>query len=301
MKSKIVFSMSLLFLFTAAISESRSSLSIQQEMQQVQLWETQLNESMPMNARDKFDSLWLGLRNMGFRKLSMDHDASVDMIFNKIQHTFLLIPGHAQYIADEVERKRKEEEHLPRANQTSYDQVRETLIGETLIHLPSPETIQVLGDYLSDERDPAPEILFLPANSFLACVALSEIGLRDSPVSSRPGIHNWREEQVKQKAWYAKVKAGSLCFSFKGQNVEYRFKPDGMWETIALVNPPDDGPKPVRPVMSEPERPDKRSLSAAPEQGVSPRRNAWAWSISLALVILIGVIGWRVRLSSRRA
>lgn len=179
-------------------------------------------------------------------------------IFSRSQRLLLDIPGHAQYIVAEVERNRKEEEHLPRGNQTSYDREREWLIGETLSHLPSPETIQVLGDYLDDERDPPPKIVFLPANSFLACVALSEIGLRDPPVSSRPGIHNWREEQVKQKAWHAKVKAGIIPFSFVGQKVEYRFKPDGTWETIAMVNPPDDRPKHLQVAVATEDRKPKK-------------------------------------------
>ena len=36
------------------------------------------------------------------------------------------------------------------------------------------------------------------------------------------------------RAWWEEIKSGKRAFSYKGQKVEYRFKPDGTWETIAL-------------------------------------------------------------------
>lgn len=186
-------------------------------------WTNLANESDIMSPSEKCVILSRAL-GVG-SKMEMTEEEKV--VYAQLQKMILNTPNHARYIANEVEKMRQQEEHLPRANQTSYDRVRRTLIGETLRHLPSPETIQVLGNYLDDERDPPPRLEFLPENSFLGCVALSEIGLRNPPVSARPGIHNWREELVKQKVWYSQVKAGTLPFSFFGQKIEYRFKPDG--------------------------------------------------------------------------
>jgi hypothetical protein len=69
--------------------------------------------------------------------------------------------------------------------------------------------------------------------------ALAALPFRDSPT---PPFywHVSREKLPVWQKWYAEVKSGSKPFSFKGQAVEYRFKADGTWETIAMVNPPDD-------------------------------------------------------------
>lgn len=240
--------------------------------------------------------------NLGRKLIGVAHYNSGSeeerVAINIIVTTLLSIPGHAQYIADEVERFRKEVQHLPRMNQVGYDRERQWLIAETLRHLPSPETIQVLGHYLDDERDTPPELVFLPENSFLGCVALSEIGLRKSPVSARPGIHNWREELVKQKAWYAQVKAGTLTFSFVGQKVEYRFRADGTWETLAMANPPDDGPSRIKAEQSAPVRPPRRSIVDNDSSGRSERGSLWPWVIGIPVLLLAGAIWLRFRKSA---
>ncbi|MGD9419349.1 MAG: hypothetical protein Q7R22_010420, partial [Verrucomicrobiota bacterium JB025] len=51
------------------------------------------------------------------------------------------------------------------------------------------------------------------------------------------------------------------AFSFEGQNVEYRFNPDGTWEETKLENPPDDGPG------SRAEAAERRKAAAVPEAG----------------------------------
>lgn len=250
-------------------------------------WTNLANESDTMSPSEKCVILSRAL-GVG-SKIEMTEEETV--VYTRLQKMILNIPNHARYIADEVERKRQEEEHLPRGNQTSYDRVRRTLIGETLRHLPSPETIQVLGNYLDDERDPPPRLEFLPENSFLGCVALSEIGLRNPPVSARPGIHNWREELVKQKAWYAQVKAGTLPFSFVGQKVEYRFKPDGTWETIAMVNPPDDGAKSRQVAMAKEVRePKKQRPADAEATGRRANHVPWLWLLAAGFLLVAGGI-----------
>jgi hypothetical protein len=212
-------------------------------------------------------------------------------IYRNAQQILISTPGHAKYFADEVERFRKEVQHLPRGNQVGYDRERQWLIAETLRHLPSPETIQVLGNYLDDERDTPPELVFLPENSFLGCVALSEIGLRNPPVSARPGMHNWREELVKQKAWYAQVKAGAIPFSFVGQKLEYRFKPDGTWDTLAMANPPDDGPRPAKPINMQEQRSTKKQNPSSAPLEPKPLGNLLPWIVGF-IIFLTGGATW---------
>ena len=228
----------------------------------------------------------------GLRKTAMRNIYSVegsDEVHQLLRESLLSVPGHAQCIADEVERFRKESEHLGRGNQASYDSKRQVLIDETLRHLPSPETIKVLGNYLYDERDLPPRITFLPENSFLACMALSDIGLRDAPVKSRPGFSSWKGAVTKQREWYARIKAGIIPFSFVGQKVEYRFKPDGTWETIAMINPRDDGPKLLRvatvKVLREPKKqrpPESQTLSER------AHHVPWLWLLAAGCLIVAG-------------
>ncbi len=202
------------------------------------------------------------------------------------------IPGHAKYFADEIESLRKSEEIKPRTQQVYYDRWREWYLVDTLRHLPSPETVFVLGHYLYDERDHPPENngMWLPENAYLASITLSEIGIRNAPVTTRPGDELYKEALKKNREWYEQVKAGKIAFSFKGQNVEYRFKPDGTWETLPISNPPDDA---VRPAKLNP----KPAPEKAPEQGIQHSKpedvpNWWPWLWIPALAILAA--GWRL-------
>jgi hypothetical protein len=52
------------------------------------------------------------------------------------------------------------------------------------------------------------------------------------------------------RTWWEQIRSGQRTFSFKGQGVEYRFKPDGTWDTIRIANPADDDPKVPEPSPS---------------------------------------------------
>ena len=250
-----------------------------------------LREGAAELGRNPSEELILKLA-AGLRKTAMRNIYSVDgtaEVHHFIKDSLLAVPGHAQFIADRVERLREESQHLRRENQSSYDAQRQVLIDETLRHLPSPEAIKVIGNYLDDERDPPPNITSLPENAFLARVALSDIGLRDAPVESRSDIHNWKESVIKQRAWYAQVKAGIIPFSFVGQKVEYRFKPDGTWETIAMINPPDDGPKPLQVAAVKDVREPKKQRPPG-SQTLSERANRapWLWLLAAGFLLFAG-------------
>lgn len=193
------------------------------------------------------------------RKMPNHPDPRWHKVYEAAQAALIAIPGHAKYFADELERLRLD----PKSN---YERIRPTYLAETLMHLPSPETIQVLGHYLSDMQDmpydenpkyneavhsgkirPSDSIP-LPQNAWLATCALSNIGLRNPPFEPVADYIFLRlspsaESLPKFRAWWEEVKSGKRTFSFKGHNVEYRFKPDGTWDTIAMGIPPDDGPK----------------------------------------------------------
>lgn len=206
-------------------------------------------------------------------------------------------PGHAEYFAAEVERLREAELEREHGRQrTTYDFWRAIYLRDTLQHIPSPETVKVLGRYLHDVRDTPPsetgDAPSLPSNAYLACAALANMGLRVDPPLPDSGIMRWRHDVDEIRAWYAKVASGEIPFSFKGQAVEYRFNPDGTWKTIPIANPPDDAPDDSaavpNPVLAPEE---KRPSKTPPAMKPDARQNPWPW-IGAGVAVIALVIGF---------
>jgi hypothetical protein len=255
------------------------------EAEQIIFWNNKLEESKQKPESVRVAELWLGLKNMRNRQNNVERSVAIDEIHKNLQAELISIPGHAQYFADEVETFRLRVQRVPRVNQTDYDSFRLVRIAEILPCLPSPETIKVLGNFLYDERDEPPERSYQPENAYLAAYGLSQIGLRDSPFEGMLApirltyIPDWKQLPV-FRAWWEEVKSGQRTFSFKGQAVEYRFKPDGTWDTIPIANPPDDAPKPVV---------ERISATTTTPPPVA-RGNAWEWILLAMIGGLIAVV-----------
>jgi hypothetical protein len=276
------------------------------EAEQVALWEQKLKEAKSLTPEKRISYLWLGLRNMGHRKSSDNHSSEVQIIYQKIQDELLSIPGHARYFADEIKREQHQVAHYPTVTgpRGTYDFNR-GLYFLTMRHLPSPETIAVLGDFLADDkdqpdpRDPSKSYDYdIPlANSHHAAETLDKIGLRDPPVP--PARHQVSplipEDYLPYaRAWWDEVESGNRTFSFKGQAVEYRFKQDGTWETIPIANPPDDGPQSTH--KSSANRPVKRPGAVRADPPESPDGHAWwKYGIGGAALLALGAWLWRKR------
>ncbi|MGD7654755.1 MAG: hypothetical protein ACQCXQ_16170 [Verrucomicrobiales bacterium] len=276
------------------------------ESEQVSLWRSKLKDTAGKPGSKRLEALSLGLRNMGYRRQVEGHSTDVVAVYFELQTALLSIPGHAEYYRDEIERERAKVE--PGGYQGSYDQYRHWWF-ETLSCLPSPETIWVLGEYLGDERDAAKEAKraggMLPGgvpNSRYSVDTIGIIGLRH-PAEEPPEKEEFRlrsdrtyEENMRAAfdyhekrraerlkpwdAWWAEVKAGERAFSFKGQDVEYRFKPDGTWEETKMESPPDDGPKGTLP--------EKTTPIAEPEPVVEEEGFPWVWTV-LGAVLIFGL------------
>jgi hypothetical protein len=284
----------------------------EREVEQVQLWEDRLQAAAGMNSAARIEHLWNGLRSMAGRIASTDQSSDVDSMFLKIQQALLATPGHAQHFKGKIEESRSK----GTLSRDSY-----WYLNETLVHLPSPETIKVLGHYLNDERDkpPSPPLhpgtIPYPGTFMRAFEALSKIGLRDLPddyvlverEKPAPG-EVWSEDQLLEaelrqikanhlkklellnsyRKWWEEVKSGKRTFSFKGQAVEYRFKPDGTWDTLPIANPADDGPPPplqVTPdLKAEPPPLPKQSLLSG---------TFWPWIIGGAIALFAAFGFWR--------
>jgi hypothetical protein len=288
--------------------------------------DTKLNVAIHKPKEVFFEEMWSDLRKMGHLRTWDLQTLELDRMYQALQNQFLSIPGHAEYFRNQIENDRAT--ILPKEPYLyggTFDFNRR-LVFEVLSHLPSPETIQVLGDYLDDERDAAKEAIWTSdyqlmgtgPNSHYARETFKSIGLRNTDFAE-PNVGEWpsrtkyptreehmhvlfdylvnqREERLKPwRAWWDEVKSGQRTFSFKGQKVEYRFKPDATWDTIPITNPPDDGPKAAKPLMKEPERPEKRSPTVAVEPETFSNRKTWLGTVFLALTTLIGLIYLRFR------
>jgi len=302
--------LAIIALSQAASAEERNNRSRDEETKQVQMWEDRLSASISMTPTEKLDYLWPGLRNMGWRRTFKDHDPSVDAIYYRIQQAMLAVPEHAQYFADEIAREQKAVEKFPTCSgpRNSYDQQRDWYF-KTLCHLPSPETIAVLGHFLYDDMD-TPVPLWSPgsdwgenprANSYFSSSTIIDIGLRKPPVERQPGIDNPVLNLAKTRAWWEKIKSGKLTFSFIGQSVEYRFKPDGTWDSIAMTNPPT----PRKPEPSGNPSMPGGSTQNAPASGNGTGSSVgdgplWKWLfVGIAIVIGGGVALLRILVGRR--
>ena len=90
----------------------------------------------------------------------------------------------------------------------SYDFNRKVYF-QTLRHLPSPETISVLGGFLSDDTD-TPTVRISPdsdwgenprANSYHSSWTIMNIGLRDPPVAEEDRNVGVDERLARTRAW----------------------------------------------------------------------------------------------------
>jgi hypothetical protein len=108
-----------------------------------------------------------------------------------------------------------------------------------------------------------------------------EVEVKEAVASYRKKL----ELLTEYRSWWEEVKSGKRTFSFKGQAVEYRFRPDGTWETIPIANPPDDGPKPV------PAAPDSEIQTPPSEtvDSVKPEDHYLLWWITGIAGVLLAV------------
>ena len=154
------------------------------------------------------------------------------------------------------------------------------LIRETLCHIPSPEMVWLLGEMLEDERgkiDDPKHRLGATSNADWACSALMLIGLENMPVPRGKGMMPVESAYLRKdtwKLWWGPIKAGNRSFSFAGQEVEYRFRKDGTYETISKHGVPKKST--IR---------DSKELVHAEE---SKARQRWLIFLSGCLVLL----GW---------
>ncbi len=273
-------------------SESWTEASRRIESEQVDLHTQILVDASKLDSKQKTLMLYPGLRKLGYRRSFEGHSPLVDELYQRYKLELMSIPGHATYLSNEIERLIADP-----ANRTTDVRQRRWYIEETLVHLPSPETIWVLGNYLSDERyTPKPGVDNSGGtrqNSYLATTALRRIGLRESDdfIRTKGNRITIRADVDNCLRWWSEVKSGQRPFSFNGENVEYRFNGDGTWEAVVLSEstrrrPAGEG--------LETKRPEKRFEREDSETSESiSARGDWVWLVVPVMFVLWGVIRWR--------
>ncbi len=165
------------------------------------------------------------------------------------------------------------------------------------IHPPSPESIAVLGGMLDEEWQPVPpegsRVIYPSALADSALKTIASMPLREPPTPPFEG-YEAMDKLPEWQAWFGEIMSGTLTFSFKGQAVEYRFLPDGSWETIPIANPPDDAPR--RQVAVPPAKSNTNNAlppqSDPPEDARSTSRR-WLW-IGIAAIFVVACSVWRL-------
>lgn len=267
-------------------------------------WNVDIAKSNDLPADKAIPLLASAIRKMAMKNVFQIKERIAT--YDEARDRMLTIPGHAHYFEAEIKKMRAEvEDPNIRRWIGEYNRDRFCYIDETLKHLPSPECIQVLGDFLSDDLDkpgpiqPGQDWSPTPANSVIAAGALGQIGLRNPP-ETRDYLYG-EAILTKWRAWYTKVKAGEQWFSFIGKDVEYRFKPDGSVEQRPYTGPAD-APAPQKtsasPVVPSPQAPPPSS--PAPVPAAKPSAMPWYIWLGGALVVLLGALGLWLR-KGRRA
>lgn len=292
----------ILILFSiTALTSNLMSMNPPNDPIQAEIWYETMRNRVNIDLPDEKDHekvlrLSEYISRLG-RKIPHESDKNWTDLFSSVQNKLMEVPNYAKFLTDDLITDRNRLNGLPMnsAGWFAYHAKRHRYISETLAHLPSPESILALGDFLADRQD-LPSVTGgdsadFPNNSALAAQALSNIGLRNAPIP--PGFVVFGEDvssPPELSIWFAKVRAGDLTFSFRGQKVEYRFKPNGTWDTIAMTNPPDDGSARTEATPASPPRESKNvDIRNTPVQVGWVLDFRWLWA---AAGVLILVLGW---------
>ena len=263
-----------------------------------------------LQGKEGLSDLGRSLRYFG-KYISSNAEPQDQRCYQLAQDAILSIPGHADFFVKQLETLRTTGDY---EKILTYHSDRRRYIADTFIHMPSPETVKALGNYLDDFRDtqnpnlPLDKQIILAQganqferannapNAWLATFALSKINLRginfegmrisNSPNNDRDtDTSYWRKARI----WYKEVESGQRTFSFKGKNVEYRFKPDGTWDSTTIANPANDAIiYPTVEAMQNKAKREAAELAANTAQQAKPL--LWKWITGALLIVAISIV-----------
>ncbi len=264
------------------------------------------------NDGESMEKLARIVNGVGKRLSTADTDER--SLYNAAVHILISTPGHARHFADKLREARAQTDE-PWMSTEYNDRYRYT--KDVLSHLPSPETVWVLGEMLESEediksreekvriwesQDRAGGERYLLYPRALAAQALRALGVRGLPPLERAqpsdptplprgsgapfwkASHRWWNPAL---VWWAEVKSGQRAFSFKGQAVEYRFNPDGSVTSNSIEIPDGEGERreaAVHEISSTGKKPNEEP--AVQDLSVPEfRRSPWRWIVFASAVL----------------
>ncbi|GAA5115800.1 hypothetical protein GCM10023212_01110 [Luteolibacter yonseiensis] len=202
----------------------------------------------------------------------------------------MAIPGYADYYDKKIRRNMDDE-----VAKNGKGNERERMWAfQTLEHLPSPETVKVLGELLYDDRDPYKgatgfEDTGAPRPNFrYASMTLTRLGIQKAPMKNKypDGSVGYDDSEVETwKVWYEQVKAGTRTFSFEGD--------DTIYNLAGRTSVARDGP-----VQSRPER--KVSTTGGGNHDLTTKPASRAPGV-IAVLLLLGIAAFTVKKIKSRA
>lgn len=202
----------------------------------VTYWRSKFERAVPETVDgQKLEKLGVVIRGVGhFKQFGNRYDlGQLPELLTEVQSVIIMIPDHAAHFAKNIKDLQTKLNNAPEADKwnvrPAYDSAQANGF-ETLSHLPSVETVRVLGEFLYDEEGglgmkeggPMPTIDEIMAqqkrNCDKAVMALS--ALVDSPPIEKSGslraevFEAWRQ-------WFEEIKSGRRTFRFEGDPTEY--------------------------------------------------------------------------------
>lgn len=170
-------------------------------------------------------------------------------VYFRAREIALAIPGHARYYEEQIEKKRAEVlanskkdwrelnaiqdaggTYETEAGYINYSETAFRILG----HLPSAETVAVLGRYLNDpEGRDGKTLLGFPTdrddcevtpNAAQAAAAIRKLGIEHPPFRDEKTLESYgaaTEEIDAWRDWWNEVKAGKRSYRFAGDPTEY--------------------------------------------------------------------------------
>ena len=227
-----------------------SPKEIQSQKQGLEKWSSVADHAANMANDEAISKLGEGIRKTS--RLNMYSINGTLEVNEKLKNALLAIPGHAKFFRDEINQARaKYEEALKGGDESLIGETRQNLAGKllfefsTLDHLPSVETVGVLGEFLSDERG----YVKMPEHPTLddlttdvsgspvfrrAATALGRLPIVNKPVPAKTQFRT-PEDVAPWKLWYEQIKAGKRTFRFEGDATEYDLNGPASKDKLASI------------------------------------------------------------------
>lgn len=225
MKLKNIFLAIAVLASAGATLEAQTTSEVAEQKKNLNLWRLEINKSKDLPNENAIPLLGRCVVKMTDRGIYQIEERWE--VYREAQAALLAIPGHAEYYRDQI---------------VKAISVRDAAVGKleysgkagdfrtvlhsslsTLENLPSPESVRVLGDLLSDHSANP-----FPVQDGMMEAPLSRTAVRylaRFPLVSKPAntIHDSEAERdlPAWQHWYEQIKAGNRTFRFEGDPIEY--------------------------------------------------------------------------------